>query len=348
MSSTEYELAIADRIDGLKQPYQHGLLKGQFEAEERFLEAACSGRLHHAWLLSGPRGCGKATFAFRMARYFVEAQGSVTTLSSSDLDTAATIDNPAFRKIANGSHPNVLHLRVPYDEKTKKFKTQLTVDEVRRSVGFFGTTAGDKGWRVAIVDGANDMNANAANALLKILEEPPAKTLFFLLADQPSRLLPTIRSRCQHLRLKPLGIDDLIAALDNASDENDFAVEPLKKHQNIINGSVRRAYHFSTYDAGTLFNDFNTIIAQQPAYDMPMLHRFADTVSARGADEKFSFFVEFLENYLNHKVRQGEGATPLVSWAEVWDKVHARLDEEESLNLDRKQTVIALFHDLRI
>ena len=349
MSATEYELPIADRIEGLKQPYEHSVLKGQEEAEAHFLEAACSGRLHHAWLLSGPTGCGKATFAFRMARYFAQAnEQECAALTADDLDKAGAHDNPIFKQIARGGHPNILHLRIPFDEKTRKFKTLMTVDEVRRSVAFFGMSSGDKGWRIAIVDSANDMNANAANALLKILEEPPEKTLFFLLSPQPSRLLPTIRSRCQHLALKPLDDNSLIAALENASHDMSFDVDALKKHHNVINGSVRRAFHFSNNDAEVLLNDFNVLISQQPTYDIPMLHRFADNVSARNADEKYGFFIEFIENYVASKVRAFDNITPLVSWTEVWDKMQARIKQEEALNLDRKQTVLALFHDLRI
>ena len=346
-SDDEYELPIADRIEGLKQPYEHGLLRGQGEAEERFIEAARSGRLHHAWLLSGPRGCGKATFAFRMARYFLQSSRDVISITFDDLDHASASDNPIFKQISHGAHPNLLHMRIPYDEKNKKFKTQLSIEEIRRTHGFFGTTAGGKGWRVAIVDRADDLTISAANALLKILEEPPERTLFFLLSEHPNRLLPTIRSRCQHLALKPLKHDDLIEALENATDAMTFDRETLMKHGNIINGSVRRAFHFESQDAGALLQDFNELI-NQDTYDIPKLHRFADNVSARVADEKYVFFIEFLENYLADKVRASDGRTPLVSWAEVWDKVHARISDEERLNLDRKQTVLALFHDLRI
>lgn len=347
MSLEEYEIKIADRIEGLKQPFEHGLLQGQSDAQEHFIRAANSGRIHHAWLLSGPRGCGKATFAFRMARYFVEEGANPETLNQSALDTVSAVEHTTFRKVASGAHPNILHLKIPFDDKLKKFKTQLSVEEMRRCVSFFGSTASNKGWRVAIVDTVNDMNANAANALLKVLEEPPEKTLFFLIADKPNRLLPTIRSRCQPLSFKPLESNDLSAALKNAADEVTFDLEDLMEHQSYINGSVRRAFHFATQDAGSLLNSFNNLIQQQ-SYEMPMLHAFADQVSARGAEDKFLFFIEFVENYITEKMKQDEGATPLVSWAEVWDKVHARLRDEESLNLDRKQTVLALFHDLRL
>lgn len=347
MDSDDYRLAIAERIDGLKQPYEHGLFIGQETAQAHFLAAANSGRLHHAWLLNGPRGSGKATFAFRLARHFAEMEGDASALSAGDLDAAASPGNPAFRKIATGGHPNVLHLRIPYDEKTKKFKTQLTVDEIRRSVGFFGTTAGDKGWRIAIVDSANDMNASAANALLKILEEPPARTLFFLISDRPGRLLPTIRSRCQRLEFSPLDTGDIAKILSEVADGGEFDPVNLPHYRDIVGGSVRRAYQFAIHDAAALFDDFNALLRQRQDYDIHALHRFADRVSGRGEDEKFRFFVDFLENRLLSKVR-GEGdAAALVSWAEVWDKMHARLDREERLNLDRKQTVLALFYDLR-
>lgn len=337
---------IHDRIEGLKQPFEHGLFTGQDAAENHFIKGAQSGRLSHAWLFSGPRGCGKATFAFRLARYFVQARANPQALQKAHLDEAANEESPEFRQIANGSHPNILYLTIPYDEKAKKFKTQISVDEVRRTTAFFGSTSANAGWRIAIVDNANDLTISAANALLKILEEPPEKTLFFLIADQPKRLLPTIRSRCQNLTFNELSGGELYEALMNATDELSFDLDDINQHQDIINGSVRRAFHFASQDAVTLLDDFTKLI-NQPSYDMPMLHQFADQVSARGADEKYLFFTEFLENHLVNKIRQGEGAQATISWADIWDKIHARIKDEESLNIDRKQTVLAMFHDMR-
>lgn len=349
MAGDSNELMIADRIDGLLQPFEHGLFVGQAESEARFLAAAGSQRLHHAWLFCGPSGVGKATFAFRLARHFLSVHGQASAVTTDDLDRAADPNNPVFRKVARGGHPNILHLRVPMQESGKGFRTVITVEEVRRTVGFFGSTAGDLGWRIALIDSANDMNLNAANALLKILEEPPPRTLFFLLSDQESRLLPTIRSRCQRLAFRALDDAPLARALRNAAPDladGDIATA-IRDHGAIIGGSVRRAYRFSAGDTADILMTFQHLLDAGPAYSMAELHRFADQISARGADDLFALFVDYLESHLGAKVRQGGEARSLVRWAEVWDKVHARLALEKSINLDRKQTVLALFQDLR-
>lgn len=342
----DLDLPVADRIDGLLQPYENNYITGQHAAESLFLQSAAAGRTHHAWLLTGPKGIGKATLAFRLARGLVECAGGVHDLTGESLREHADTTDTVFRKVASGGHPNILHLRIPLDEKTRKFKTQITVDEVRRTVRFFGSTAGESGWRVAVIDNANEMNINASNALLKILEEPPERTVFFVLADQPGRLLPTIRSRCQYLPLLPLGEEDLASALTNASDLAEIDIELLRFHRAVINGSVRAAHQFLANDTAVLFQEFEALCAQYPNYDIAALHKFADIVSTRGADEKYHFFIDFIQNWIAQKVREKGSASLLVRWVEVWDKVQKRFDLEDRLNIDRKQTVLAIFDDI--
>ena len=346
MQSVDYDIPIADRIEGLLQPYENGCFVGQDAANERFLAGVKAGRLHHAWLLCGPVGVGKASFAFRMARAFCELDQSQPLPDMETIVASSNADNPVFRRIASGGHPNILHLRIPLDEKTKKFKTRLSVDEVRRSVGFFGSTAGEIGWRVAIVDNADQMTNQAANALLKILEEPPEKTLFFLLSSQPGRLLPTIRSRCQQLDFKPLNYADLTTALSAASSGAALNFDSLQHYNQYLGGSVRRAYQFLENDMASLVDDCHALLASQPNYDMAALHGFANQVSVRGGDEKYNFFVDMIEEYISQRLRLDNAPDTLVSLAEVWDKMRERIDLESRMNLDRKQTVLALFHDV--
>ena len=347
MQSVDYDIPIADRIEGLFQPYENGCFVGQEAADTRFLAGAKAGRLHHAWLLCGPIGVGKASFAFRIARAFCELAHSQPLPDIEALVASSNVDHPVFRRIASGGHPNILHLRIPLDEKSKKFKTQLTVDEVRRSVSFFGATAGEIGWRVAIVDNADQMTISAANALLKILEEPPEKTLFFLLSSQPGQLLPTIRSRCQQLDFKPLNYADLTTALSAASSRGEaLDFESLQNYNAHLGGSVRRAYQFLENDMASLVDDCHSLLASQPNYNMAALHGFADQVSVRGGDEKYHFFIDLMEDYISQKVRSDGGPEALVSLAKVWEKMRERIELESRMNLDRKQTVLALFHDV--
>lgn len=346
MQTAETDILIADRLEGLLQPYENGFFCGQDRAEQRFLSGAQSGRLHHAWLLSGPSGVGKASFAFRIARALVESADQHKTIDGEALRVLSDPGHPVFRRVASGGHPNILHLRVPYDDKTKRFKTQLTVEEVRRSVGFFGTTAGESGWRIAVVDSADDMTISAANALLKILEEPPEKTLFFILSSQPGRLLPTIRSRCQKLEFDRLDATDLFRALDAASIQPIGDVSTLEPHSALLNGSVRRGFQFLENNMSVLVENFHALMDMKPSYDMSALHGFADQVAARGSDEKYDFFIHLIEDFASNLIRRDQPNEALVSVAEVWEKMRERIDLEARMNLDRKQTVLALFHDV--
>ncbi|MEM8838477.1 MAG: DNA polymerase III subunit delta' [Pseudomonadota bacterium] len=345
MADDQPDIPIADRIDGLLQPFEHGMMIGQDDAEGKFIEAQRSGRLHHAWLLCGERGIGKATFAFRLARHFVELNDETAPLTSNALDEAADPNSRVFRQVAHGAHQNILHLRVPLDEKTGRFKTRLTVDEVRRTVSFFGSTRGENGFRICLVDSVDQMNVNAANALLKILEEPPERTLFFLLSERPGRLLPTIRSRCRKLDFGPLDVAAISKILDEVADEPVEATV-LERHRSALSGSVRRAFLFARHGNDEIKQAFDSLVsnANPPTSE---IHRFADVISARGEDERYAFFIDFLEDFLRSRIATDTNLDRLVSCAEVWEKVHDRLRTGERYNLDRKQLVLSVFHELK-
>ena len=204
---TDATLPEPDRIDGAPHPRETQALYGQDTAQADFLQAYDSDRLHHGWLITGPKGVGKATLAWQIARFLlatppVQDDGLCGTPTPPTSLKIAEEQRVARRMLA-GSEPGLFVLRRPYDDKAKRLKAQITVDEVRKLKGFFALSAADGGRRVVIVDAADDMNVNAANAILKLLEEPPDRTTLLLISHQPSRLLPTIRSRCRELRLAP-------------------------------------------------------------------------------------------------------------------------------------------------
>ena len=175
-----------DRLDGFSTPREVDQLFGHDAAISEFDDALHSGRMHHAWLLVGPEGIGKATLAYRFAR---------AALAEGDQDAvggAAERDRKLFRKVAGLSHPNLLLIRRSWVEKSKRYSQWIGVEEVRRLRAFLGHSAGEVGWRVVIVDRADELNQNAANALLKALEEPPPKTLFLLISSAEGLLLSLI------------------------------------------------------------------------------------------------------------------------------------------------------------
>ena len=186
-------------------PRANPRLLGHHAAEATLLEALRGGRMHHAWLITGPEGVGKATLAFRFARRLLAGASDSDSLA---LDPS----HPVFRRVAVGSHADLLTIERAYDPKRKRLRTQIAVDDVRKINGFMGLTAAEGGWRVVVVDGAEDMNGPSANALLKVLEEPPPRAVILMVCSAPGRLLPTIRSRCRRLRLSALNDADMARA----------------------------------------------------------------------------------------------------------------------------------------
>jgi DNA polymerase-3 subunit delta' len=320
---------------------------GSEEAERAMRSAYLGGQLHHAWLITGGKGIGKATLAFRFARYIL-ANPDPSGLPPAG-SMAVDPDNRTARQIAAGAHPDLLVLRRPWDDQTKRHRTELTVGEVRRIRSFFGSTAGNEGWRICIVDTADDLNISAANALLKMLEEPPARGLFLLVANQPGQLLPTIRSRCRRLDLKPLPPDAVRAALrihDGNSTERDLAAA-------LSGGSLRRAIQFLESDGAATYRAFSELAAQLPDVDYRGVHELADAVTVKGQDDAFDGFLGLVDDWLSRRVRhRPEPAGPLApaveaaslaSWASVWEKVREAALQAETLNLDRKQVVLQVF-----
>jgi len=196
-------------------PRANPRLEGQEQAEAMLRAALDSGRLAHAWILSGPRGVGKATLAYRLARYLFTAGRELSPPPGAEpgrLTVAA--DHPAAARVASGGHADLTAAGIGWDEKNKRWRRELVVDEIRRIPPFLRRTPAEGGWRVAVVDPAEAMNRHAQNAVLKILEEPPERAVLLLVCESPGQLIPTIRSRCRHLELAPLPaatVDSLLA-----------------------------------------------------------------------------------------------------------------------------------------
>lgn len=331
----------ADWIEGLPLPREQTDLVGHEAAALALHEAYRSGRMHHAWMITGPKGIGKATLAFRFAR-FALSHPDPTRAPPPGETPLLPVDPRVAAQVATGAHPNLMHLRRPWDDKDKKLKTLLTVDEVRRAAGFFGTSAGSAGYRIAIVDAADDMNANAANALLKMLEEPPARAMFLVLSHAPGGLLPTIRSRCRRLPLEPLSADELDAAVTALGLEVAEAERPALAA--LAEGSVRRAVACVESEGLALHGGFRKLVEGFPRIDRGALHRFAEAAGGRKGEDSFGLVADLCRAFLSERLRERVHAAPadLVRLADAWDTVARVVAETEGLNLDRKQAVIAL------
>jgi DNA polymerase III subunit delta' len=340
-----------DKIGDWPAPEERADWLGDPAAEQTLLDAYRSGRMHHGWLLGGPKGIGKATLAYRFARFAFAYPDPTAAEIAAVTDLSVPADHPAFRRVANRAHPNLLTLERPLNEDTGRYRTELTVTEIRRTVSFFGSTSGEPGWRIAIVDPADDMNPNAANALLKVLEEPPARSLFFLICHAPGRLLPTIRSRTRRLELSPLAPAAIVAALADRVGKG--AKADLALAAELADGSLRRAILLVEEGGIETYRGMTGLFARLPNLDVGQMHAFADSVTGRGADDAYHGFLDLLRDWLARRVRRepeppGGGATPaaaaalpLARWAEVWEKVEHSAADAEEYNLDRKQVVLS-------
>ncbi len=351
------EIPRLDALDDWPPPEAQALWYGSPASEATLLDAFRGGRMHHAWLLGGPKGIGKATLAFRFARFALANPDPESPAVAGAIDLAVPEASPAFRKVAGRAHPNLLTMERPWDDKNKRYKTDLAVDEIRRTVGFFGSTSGEGGWRIAVVDPADDMNPSAANALLKILEEPPSRSLFFIVSHTPGRLLPTIRSRCRRLDLAPLSAETIATAMRD-SGTIDVDDEDISLAAALAGGSLRRAILLLQDDGISTYRAFARFAADVGHPDITAMHALADSVSGRGANDAYEGFIETVRAWLARRVRgepepvaetnPGEAvrAVPLARWAEVWEKIAQSSTEADDLNLDRKQVVLSILMSL--
>ena len=356
MIMTDDSLPEPDRIEGAPHPRDTVRLLGQDAAEAAFLEAHSTGRLHHGWLLTGPRGVGKATLAWRIARFLLTHEPDTGGGLFGDAPPAphsldVSPDHPVVRRMHAGAEPRLFLLRRAWDEEKKRLKTVITVDEVRRLKSFFQLSATDGGRRVAIVDAADDMNTAAANALLKLLEEPPPGVTLLLVSHQPSALLPTIRSRCRELRLTPLSPVDLATALANAGVE----VENAEALAGLSGGSAGEAIRLANLDGLQIYSSLVSLFGTLPRLDRPAALKLADTAAQRGNDTRLDLLLTLMDIFLSRLARSGimgpptpEAATgesalfrrlsphaqAARSWADAQATLGARARHGRAVNLD--------------
>ena len=331
--------------DGEDQPSPHPRetadLLGHHAAERAMLEAYRSGRMPHAWLIGGQAGIGKATLAYRAARFILAHPDPAHREVQSAQSLAVDPSHPVFRRIAAQGHSDLLALYRTVGD-TGKLRSVISVDQVRRSVSFFGSTAGEGGWRVCIVDTADDLNAEAANALLKIIEEPPARSVFFLISHTPGRLFVTIRSRCRRLMLRPLVLDDLVAAASQAAGRPSGDPELLAAAK-LAGGNVGATLALMDTDSLALRERIAVMLTGLPALDGLALHKLGEQISGTEA-LPLATFVEAVRDWLSARLSAAEtDPRHLAQVAEVWDKVNRAARDVEVYNLERKPLVFSVF-----
>ena len=325
-----------------KLPRETTALFGHEEAERTLLDSYKGGRIPHAWLIGGPPGIGKATLAFRLARFVLAYPDPRAPEVQKATSLAVDPGHPVARRIAVQAQGDLLVLERSINEQTGKLYTVIRVDDVRRTVSFFGSTAGEGGWRIAIVDAIDDLQREGSNALLKVLEEPPQRSLLLLISHAPGRELPTIRSRCRRLLLRPLDNKDVTRALAEATNLEADNSELLQATQ-AAEGSVGRALGLLDGAALALRQRVLKLLEQLPNLDPRALHALGEAIG--GTDPKtLEAFMDLVNGWLAERLGDGTRARPqLAALSTAWDKINRTATEVETYNLERKPFAFAVF-----
>ncbi|MBX6375728.1 MAG: DNA polymerase III subunit delta' [Acetobacteraceae bacterium] len=328
------------------EPRANPDLVGHDHAARALEEAARSGRLHHAWLLAGPPGVGKATLAYRFARWLLA--GAPPSPGGGAAPLALDPRHPVFRRVAAGAHADLLAIEPGTLQGSRKRADVINVDAARLIPSFMALTAAEGGWRVVIIDGAETMAAPAANALLKILEEPPPRAVLLVVTAAPGRLLPTIRSRCRRLDLFPLEDAALLPLLGRWLP--DMPEAERRDLARLAGGSPGRALALAEEGGLALQALVEEVLAGLLRPDPRQAHAVADRLAAGNDTTAFLTFFSLLRQAIAAATRLAArdaaaapawvARRPLAEWSALWDRLGRLAAETDALNLDRRQAVL--------
>src|SRR6516162_3897587 len=330
-----------DETDEATHPRETAVLFGHATVEAALLAAYRVGRMPHGILITGPKGIGKATLAYRIARFVLSHPDS----STRNVQDAVSLDvdpaTPVARRIAAQAQPDLLVIERTVNERGV-LRNQIAVDDIRRTVPFFGSTAGEGGWRIAIIDAVDDLNRSGANALLKVVEEPPKRGLLLLVAHSTARVPPTLRSRSRIISLRPLVLEDVAAALAAsagiAPEDPDITAAAAG-----ADGSVARALILLDEGALELRRQALDLLAGLPALDAPALHALGEALA--GTDpQPLAAFLDTVNGWLAERLDSGHGdLARLARLAEASERINAAARDAEMYNLERKPLVFSIF-----
>ncbi len=338
-----------ERFEDAPHPREALALIGHAEAERALLDAYRGNRLPQAIILGGPAGIGKATLAWRLTRFLLAHPDPSAAAVRAAENLSVPVDHPVVHKLMALSHGDVFLLRREWNEKAKRPFTEIRADDVRHAIHMFQQAAGAGGYRICIVDCAEDLNRAGANALLKLVEEPPPRALFLIIAHRPAQVLPTLRSRCRRLLLKPLTgaeISAVIATLGapwSSADREAIAMAAAR-----AGGSVPAALRLLGGRGLELDTEIRRLLADLPMVDWRAVHELADQVAGRDSAADYAMMmmaiVDWIDTVLHREA--GQGAARLAPLAEVWEKAAEAARETEVLNLDKRPLILSIFADL--
>jgi DNA polymerase-3 subunit delta' len=336
-------VSAADEEEAVDIPHPRETqdLFGHAEAEQALLDAYRGRRIPHAWLIGGPQGIGKATLAYRMARFVFAHPDPAAAEVQSARSLAVDAEHAVARRVAAQAQPDLLVLERTVGDRGK-LRQDIAVEDVRKSVSFFGSTAGEGGWRIAIVDAVDELNAAGANALLKIIEEPPPRALLLLISHARGAVLPTIRSRSRLLTLRPLPAVD-VARAAAAVLGRDAEAADVREAAALAEGSIGRALAMLDGPALALRQRVVKLLDALPNVDPQALHALGEAMGGTEA-QTLAAFVDTVNTWLSARLENDlEDGARSARVAEVWDKINSAARDVEIYNLERKPLVFATF-----
>lgn len=352
---------------GLRPPRQMESCTGQDEIERALLDLAQGGRMPHALILAGPEGVGKATLAFRLARYLFkygteeETGGLFGNPLPIEKPPSLHVDpsDPVFRQVAAGGHPDLMTIGRETDEKTGRQKSGVSVDAVRKAAPFLRMTAAQGGWRIVIVDDADTMNRSAQNALLKILEEPPKQALLVLITHRIGALIPTICSRCRVINVPPLAQNEFMTLIRTAHPTLSFTDgETLYA---IAAGSAGRGLVIAEEDGLAMLGTILPLLAEEAQRPWTAIHKLSDKLSRPGSETAYQAFCDLMLWTHGAVLRSVARQTPLPAaleslaplrdhyslpaWIARYETLQNHFDTFARADLDKRQAVLGAFHN---
>ncbi|MBP5615616.1 MAG: AAA family ATPase [Alphaproteobacteria bacterium] len=337
-------------------PKDNPYLLGHSQAEKLFLDTFKNNALHHAWLITGDKGIGKATFAYKIARFLLSLDDEQKSSAQWDVLPSSSV----FKQISNGSHPNFLAVERDYIEADKKKiikaikdgepldddslqdlkkSAVIKVDEIREINSFLSKKSFNGGWRVVLIDSIDELNTAGANALLKILEEPPEKSILLLISHQPSKLLPTITSRCAKLALDRLSPQDVGSLLRRYAPH--LTEDEIKDLVTISSGSIGKALNNAFNQGVNLYHRLQNIVYAGTNFDITEALDLAQLAS--GDEDIWRLILDLLRQLLADMIKSGDNADALY---DVYAAVLKTDSEVVGLNMDKKQALINLFYQI--